>query len=74
MLQNRPMFAQDCSEEELHAICEGLLVSQRAHRIDTPSPNAAAGAGAQGTVRLRVAYSYLNATMGSVPMARRAGM
>jgi len=57
MLQNLPRFAQDCSEEELHAICEGLFVSQCDYGIDPSSPNAAAEAGAQGTVRLRVAYS-----------------
>jgi hypothetical protein len=28
------MFAQDCSEEELRAICDGLFIPQRHHGID----------------------------------------
>jgi hypothetical protein len=35
MSQNLQMFAQDCSEEDLRAICEGLFVPQRHHGIDT---------------------------------------
>jgi hypothetical protein len=34
MLPNPQMFAQDCSEEELRAICEGLFVFQGNHGID----------------------------------------
>src|SRR6266446_976027 len=35
MSPNLQMFAQDCSEEDLRAICEGLFVPQRHHGIDT---------------------------------------
>ena len=34
MSPNLQMFAQDCSEEDLRAICEGLFVPQRHHGID----------------------------------------
>src|SRR5260370_25324621 len=35
MSPNLQMFAQDCSEKDLRAICEGLFVPQRHHGIDT---------------------------------------
>src|SRR6266446_4831719 len=35
MSPNLQMFAQDCSKEDLRAICEGLFVPQRHHGIDT---------------------------------------
>ena len=35
MSPNLQMFAQDCSEEDLRSICEGLFVPQRHHGIDT---------------------------------------
>lgn len=38
MSPNPQMFAQDCSEEELGAICEVLFVSQRDHRIEVHGP------------------------------------
>ena len=31
---NSPEFAQDCSEEELRAVCKELFISQRDHGID----------------------------------------
>jgi hypothetical protein len=34
MSPNPQMFAQDCSEEALRAICDGLFIPQRHHRID----------------------------------------
>jgi hypothetical protein len=38
MATNLRTFAQDCPEEELRAICEGLFVSQRAHGILVAHP------------------------------------
>ncbi len=34
MSPNPQMFAQDCSKEELRAICDGLFIPQRRHGID----------------------------------------
>jgi hypothetical protein len=34
MSPNLQMFAQDCSEEELRAVCKELFIPQRDHGID----------------------------------------
>jgi hypothetical protein len=38
MSPNLQKFAQDCSEEELRAVCKELFIPQRDQRIDTYRP------------------------------------
>ena len=47
MSPNLQMFAQDCSEEELRAVCKELFTPQRDHGIDV---HGAARRGAEGVV------------------------